>query len=82
MTCDTYLNEFVKNFQNPLNEPNFPYIFALPKGKITLCESSSAGRARPCQGRGREFESRLSLSFQARSTTVPLFSHPPGWWNW
>ncbi len=25
-------------------------------------ESSSAGRARPCQGRGREFESRLSLS--------------------
>ncbi len=25
------------------------------------CESSSAGRARPCQGRGRGFESRLSL---------------------
>jgi hypothetical protein len=25
------------------------------------CESSSVGRARPCQGRGREFESRLSL---------------------
>ena len=24
-------------------------------------ESSSVGRARPCQGRGREFESRLSL---------------------
>ena len=24
-------------------------------------ESSSAGRARPCQGRGRGFESRLSL---------------------
>ena len=24
-------------------------------------ESSSAGRARPCQGRGREFESRLPL---------------------
>ena len=29
------------------------------------CESSSVGRARPCQGRGREFESRLSLLFQA-----------------
>ena len=27
----------------------------------TSCESSSVGRARPCQGRGREFESRLSL---------------------
>ena len=25
------------------------------------CESSSAGRARPCQGRGRGSESRLSL---------------------
>jgi hypothetical protein len=27
----------------------------------STCESSSAGRARPCQGRGRGFESRLSL---------------------
>ena len=26
--------------------------------------SSSVGRARPCQGRGREFESRFPLSFQ------------------
>ena len=26
------------------------------------CESSSVGRARPCQGRGRGFESRLSLN--------------------
>ncbi len=32
--------------------------------KLYFChprESSSAGRARPCQGRGRGFESRLSL---------------------
>ena len=28
------------------------------------CESSSAGRARPCQGRGRGFESRLSLHYR------------------
>jgi hypothetical protein len=28
-------------------------------------ESSSVGRARPCQGRGREFESRLSLHKKA-----------------
>jgi hypothetical protein len=33
------------------------------------CENSSVGRARPCQGRGRGFESRFSLS------TLP------GWWN-
>jgi hypothetical protein len=26
-----------------------------------ICESSSVGRAQPCQGWGREFESRLSL---------------------
>ena len=28
---------------------------------VAHCESSSVGRARPCQGRGRGFESRLSL---------------------
>ena len=29
--------------------------------KSLICESSSVGRAQPCQGWGREFESRLSL---------------------
>ncbi len=38
-----------------LDIPKDPVIF------VSHCESSSAGRARPCQGRGREFESRLSL---------------------
>ena len=28
---------------------------------LGLCGNSSVGRARPCQGRGREFESRLPL---------------------
>ena len=28
---------------------------------VAHCESSSVGRARPCQGRGRGFESRLPL---------------------
>ncbi len=27
------------------------------------CESSSVGRASPCQGEGRGFESRLSLNY-------------------
>ena len=31
----------------------------------TLSESSSVGRAQPCQGWGREFESRLSLQTKA-----------------
>lgn len=55
-----------------LAEYSFLPIFALRKRKDSQrlkiskaenkkCESSSVGRARPCQGRGREFESRLSL---------------------
>ncbi len=41
----------------------------------TLSESSSVGRAQPCQGWGREFESRLSLqikSFQLLEAFVIL----------
>ena len=39
----------------------------------SLCENSSVGRARPCQGRGRGFESRFSL--HSRSLTqLPNFS--------
>ena len=38
-------------------------IFAAVTPQGTTSESSSAGRAQPCQGWGREFESRLSLSF-------------------
>ncbi len=30
---------------------------------MNISESSSVGRARPCQGRGRGFESRLSLVY-------------------
>ena len=30
------------------------------------CGNSSVGRARPCQGRGREFESRFPLFFFAQ----------------
>ena len=36
----------------------------LPEGRLFFanqCENSSVGRARPCQGRGRGFESRFSL---------------------
>ena len=34
------------------------------------CENSSVGRAQPCQGWGRGFESRFSLHSM------------PWWWNW
>ena len=29
--------------------------------QVLFCENSSVGRAQPCQGWGREFESRFSL---------------------
>ena len=37
------------------------------------CGNSSVGRARPCQGRGREFESRLPLSFLKRAEQTFCF---------
>ncbi len=39
-----------------------PETFAADKfSRKFICGNSSVGRARPCQGRGREFESRLPL---------------------
>src|SRR5690606_662964 len=35
------------------------------------CENSSVGRARPCQGRGRGFESRFSLYFDKLKIPCP-----------
>ena len=46
-------------------------IFAVSKR-----ENSSVGRARPCQGRGRGFESRFSLTLLFQ-INIGL----PGWWN-
>ena len=40
---------------------------------VFLSGNSSAGRARPCQGRGREFESRFPLQIP-RSRGTRLFS--------
>ncbi len=43
-----------------------------------LCGNSSVGRARPCQGRGREFESRFPLQFLSTvklSTTNIALGH-------
>ncbi len=37
------------------------------------CGSSSVGRARPCQGRGRGFESRLPLQKEILSTQRGFF---------
>ncbi len=38
-----------------------PLLLYICRPHLRNRESSSAGRARPCQGRGRGFESRLSL---------------------
>ncbi len=46
-----------------------------------LCASGSVGGARPCQGRGRGFESRLALSFNKKDIRWMFFfvkSSPAG----
>ena len=40
-----------------------------------LRESSSVGRARPCQGRGRGFESRFSLQMPPTPGGILIFGH-------
>ena len=46
-----------------------------PRARVLECAlpsgNSSVGRARPCQGRGREFESRFPLQIRARSPGSP-----------
>ncbi len=37
------------------------------------CGNSSVGRARPCQGRGREFESRFPLQISKKTSAQPRF---------
>ena len=50
-----------------------------PLSNIYLCNpnrgNSSVGRARPCQGRGREFESRFPLQSEGQFP-ADLFSCP------
>lgn len=41
-----------------------------------ICGNSSVGRARPCQGRGREFESRFSLQFKSIGVKRMLAEKP------
>ena len=51
-----------------------PETFAADKfSRKFICGNSSVGRARPCQGRGREFESRLPL----QCITKQLLSYKP-----
>jgi hypothetical protein len=51
--------------------------------------NSSVGRARPCQGRGREFESRFPLKtsekrffYSCMFKITAMLLEVPGWWNW
>ena len=54
-------------------------IFALANRKrpakfMKYCGNSSVGRAQPCQGWGREFESRFPLRIKEDNRMVVLFS--------
>ena len=54
-------------------EKLFLYLFPHKEKNTIYCENSSVGRAQPCQGWGREFESRFSLNEKHPSSGV-LFS--------
>ena len=53
-----------------------------------ISENSSAGRASPCQGGGRGFESRFSLAKPRKIQFIGSFVSQPSagkmleWWNW
>ncbi len=63
---------------------------------ILLSGNSSVGRAQPCQGWGREFESRFPLQWLSGRVAMQRFAKPfhvgsnpasasirlPGWRNW
>ena len=53
----------------------------MPRYRV-LCGNSSVGRARPCQGRGREFESRLPLFVLNKAKKKPVGFYLPRWRNW
>ena len=67
------------NFAIPIEETCWEQS-SLIKGFISKCGNSSVGRARPCQGRGREFESRFPLHTKRKRVTssfglsYPLFA--------
>ncbi len=54
---------------------------------LSIGGNSSVGRARPCQGRGREFESRFPLDLKDAESILDVFLFlrgvglRPGWWN-
>gem|GEM_PF-6042998 len=54
----------------------FASLFSGAVSSSGLCESSSVGRAQPCQGWGRGFESRLSL-VGVKYRKVVLFQEQP-----
>ena len=57
-------------FKKIFGDSEFCRIFAVPFNgnvSLTFCGNSSVGRARPCQGRGREFESRFPLQTPRRN---------------
>ena len=56
------------------------FCLTLQRKRDVKCGNSSVGRARPCQGRGREFESRLPLFDILIDLDFSKFL--PRWRNW
>ena len=79
-TTQTYekLPTVIKNRKTVLTHNTSNTIIAHLNDVQTLRQSgnSSAGRARPCQGRGREFESRFPLQIHKAPILFKVVSEP------
>ena len=79
-----HIQEFNQKVRKKFADFKICLIFAVPfhqmrdvaqlKSAFTYCGNSSVGRARPCQGRGREFESRFPLFRKALQRKLRCFS--------
>ena len=58
--CSKSKKDFENKCKKVCRKENYPYL-CNPISRDTYCGNSSVGRAQPCQGWGREFESRFPL---------------------
>ena len=73
------ISNFIFLRKNDWQKEGYPVYYVLCSARAQnnkKCASGSVGGARPCQGRGRGFESRLALFLFLGFMRVPRFSEP------
>ena len=69
-----YFEGVVKIVSWEFESPPLHIEFEVSRYLLSKCGNSSVGRARPCQGRGREFESRLPLIIKRNIQNIILMN--------